>query len=141
MRNKKLNYNRQIMLGVMALAVAVLVVVVAFWVWCFPNGTVAPIQLKARYTVVFTESFGTDSTQVYLNDSLVFDGCPSDFSLPLSCGNGEDDVLMVADAVTDVLYTFPLEAGKSRVCLTREGREVKMQQEEAKKAASNEKKQ
>lgn len=129
MRNKRLNYNRQIMLGVMALAVAVLVVVVAFWVWCFPNGTATPTPLKARYTVVFSESFGTDSTQVYLNDSLVFDGRPSDFSLPLVCGSGEGDVLMVADAVSDVLYTFPLEAEKSRLCLTREGGEVKMRQE------------
>ncbi len=42
MRNKKVNYNRQIMMGVMALAVAVFVVVVAFWVWCFPNGAAVP---------------------------------------------------------------------------------------------------
>lgn len=141
MRNKKLNYNRQIMMGVMALAVAVFVVVVAFWVWCFPNGTAVLSPVAARYTVAFSESFGADSIQVYLNDSLVFEGRPSGFSLPLSAGNGEDDVLMVADVVSDVLYTFPLEPGKQQVCLAREGNEVKMRQEEAKKGASDEKKQ
>ena len=39
MRNRKLNHNKGIMLGIMAMAVVVLAVVVVFWLWCFPEGS------------------------------------------------------------------------------------------------------
>lgn len=39
MRKNKLNHNRAIMMGVMAMSMVVLIVVVIFWMWCFPAGT------------------------------------------------------------------------------------------------------
>ncbi|MCM1109323.1 MAG: hypothetical protein NC388_09815 [Clostridium sp.] len=140
MRNKKLNHNRQIMLGVMSLAVVVFIVVVAFWVWCFPNGTAAPVAASG-YTIRFSESFEGDSIQVHLNDSLLFDGvvAGADFSLPAE-GCGEQDVLMVGDARLDVLYTFTLEQGHPVVNLTKEAGGVKMRQSDTKNAVRDEKK-
>lgn len=39
MKKNKLNHNRAIMMGIMAMSLVVLAVVIFFWMWCFPAGT------------------------------------------------------------------------------------------------------
>lgn len=72
MRKNKLNHNRQIMFGIMAMAIVVLGAVIFFWMWCLPEGGVVAKKNVNRCVVSIDRSFTGDSIQMALNDSIVY---------------------------------------------------------------------
>lgn len=108
MRQNRLNHNRSIMFGIMALALVVLVVVVMFWMWCFPQVT-GEENVLPRYVVEIPEGTLPDTVMVQLNDSLLYhDVLPGDTLRMDIEGSAEQNLLMVTDVGEGMNYTFVL---------------------------------
>lgn len=131
MRQRRLNHNKDIMLGVMALAVVVLGVVVFFWMWCFPDGTPHEDAEKMDYRFLLADGFRGDSVQLRMNDSLVFSGKVPRDSLEISIGMpGEEYVLMVGLPQADRVSSFGLPPKGAAVLLRNNGGRVEMELQE-----------
>lgn len=117
MRKNKLNHNKEMMLGVMALAVVVLCTVIFFWMWCFPNGTTAEAT-TARYRIRLVDNFHDDSLQIQIGDSVVFDRATGigseEIDARVACA---DSFMMVACPSTGRVSSFTLPADSARITL------------------------
>lgn len=119
MRKNRLNHNRDIMLGVMALAVVVLGVVIFFWMWCFPNGTPREDAAAMNYRFLLADGFRGDSVQLMLNDSVIFDGTVwSDSQAVAATLPKGSHVLMVFRPLSDTVSTFELPDKSSEITLS-----------------------
>lgn len=118
MRNRKLNHNKGIMLGIMAMAVVVLAVVVVFWLWCFPDGSLQAETDENNTRIVLAEGFCGDSIQLTVNDTLLLDCRVGADSLEVPVDLPEENhLLMVAFPEHDVVTSFDLPAGVKQVVL------------------------
>lgn len=128
MRNKRLNHNKDIMLGVMALAIVVLAVVVVFWMWCFPDGTPQPPSDERAVCKIRLEGFRGDSIQLQLNDSLFFSQAIGTDTATASVGlHDETCVLMVMQPLSDRVSSFELPADASSISLQKHDENIKME--------------
>lgn len=117
MRHKRLDHNRGIMLGIMAMAIVVLGVVVAFWLWCFPGmfGPEGTAQQQPARMIVLTQGFCQQEVSLQLNDSILYQDRLTQDSLVLPLPpSAEEQLLMVSLPRTGYTYSFALPAGKGR---------------------------
>ena len=128
MKKNKLNHNREIMLGVMALAVVSLGVVVFFWLWCFLGGAPRTEAFRSEYRFLLADGFRGDRVQLQLNDSIVF-------SRTVECDSPEVAVrvpeemcfLMVIRPLSDRVSSFELPAKGADVVLRSRDGNVEME--------------
>lgn len=124
MRKNKLNHNRQIMFGIMAMAIVVLGAVMFFWMWCLPDGGMEVKQDANRCIVRIDEAFVGDSIQMALNDSVVYEKVVTelDSSVIFSVA-GSDMLLMVSDVQSGMIVSseVPERGGRFKLsCLNGE---------------------
>ena len=115
MRHKRLDHNRGIMLGIMAMAIVVLSVVVTFWLWCFPGmfGPEGTVQQQPARMIVLTQGFCQQEVSLQLNDSILYQDQLMQDSLVLPLPpSAEEQLLMVSLPRTGYTYSFALPAGK-----------------------------
>lgn len=101
------------MIGVAAMAVAVLFVVILFLSLCFDKLEAQDNRAKNYYQVELATSFVGEETQIYVNDSLLYDAVGTD-SVRLQFKPFEDQhLLMVVDKSTGNTRSFNL---KEKAC-------------------------
>ncbi len=127
MRHNKLNHNRGIMMGIMAMALVVLTVTIIFWMWCFPTVKAEPEAPMAGCTVTMGAGFSADSVQVHWNDSLLFAGKVGAGGARFGAPVGEA-LLMVADMVTDSVFSFEVQAETRRIDLQKQAGQIQIRQ-------------
>ena len=128
MKRNRLNHNREIMMGVMALAVVVLGVVIFFWMWCFPNGTPHANTSQTSYCFLLTDGFRGDSVRLRMNDSVVFNRTVHTDSFEVSVQMPKGDCfLMVELPEADMVSSFELPSEGAVIGLRNRNGHVDMQ--------------
>ncbi len=123
MKHNKLNHNRSIMLGIMAMALVVLTVTIVFWMWCFPRPLSESTEVEAPCVVDLSTDFAGDSLHVYWNDSLLYSGTVDTAGARFGAPGGEA-LLMVGDVCADLASSFTVEEGVRRVHLKKRDGQV-----------------
>ena len=109
---KHLNRNKQFLIGIGVLAFAVLLVVVLFLSMSYDKleEQMKVVTTQGYYQIEFEADIVGESAQVYVNDSLLFDGEISSDSLKIRFRPfGEQHLLMMVDKKSDIARNFNLQ--------------------------------
>ncbi|MBQ2507686.1 MAG: hypothetical protein II530_04285 [Bacteroidaceae bacterium] len=115
---KHLNRNKQFLIGIGVLAFAVLLVVVLFLSMSYDKleEQMKVVTTQGYYQIEFEADIVGESAQVYVNDSLLFDGEISSDSLKIRFRPfGEQHLLMMVDKKSDIARNFNLQEKACKV--------------------------
>lgn len=120
-----LNRNRQFLVGIAAMAFAVLFVVILFLSLCFGKMEAPNKDKKNYYQLELASSFLGQETQLYVNDSLLFDALVETDTLKIQFSPfDEQHQLFVVDKESGNTRSFNLQEKACKVLIQKnnEGR-------------------
>lgn len=114
-----MNHNKQFLVGVAAMSFAVLFVVVFFLTLCFEK--METVESKGYYQLELADGFVGDSTQIYVNDSLLLEQVVHTDTLKIRFKPFEEQhLLMVSDLSTQRTRSYNLPKEVCRVILSKD---------------------
>lgn len=125
MKKNKLNHNKQIMFGIMAMAIVVLCVVIFFWMWCLPPGGLQAGNIAER-SIILNENLMGDSLQIIVGDDTVYNArSTGNESVKFTVPNGTS-AFIVIDVRNTCANTFEIPETDKDIILERVGNDIKM---------------
>lgn len=116
---KHLNHNKQFLVGVAAMSFAVLFVVIFFLSLSFEK--MEEVEAKGFYQLELAQGFVGDSTQIYVNDSLLYENVVATDTLKITFKPfDEQHLLMVSDLTTQRTRSYNLPKETCRVILSKD---------------------
>lgn len=103
-----LNRNKQFLVGIAAMAFAVLFVVILFLSMCFGKLETQDTRKKNFYQLELADAFVGQETQIYVNDSLLYDAPVEDSTCIRFKPFEEQHLLMVVDKQSGNTRSFNL---------------------------------
>lgn len=121
MAKSHLNTNKQFMIGngILAFAVIIVVVIFVYMSLRLSRDENAVRSYKETYSVMIDGTLTGDSLQIFVNDSVIYDGAPEGAGHLVTVNRfAEENSLLVVDRRTDYVSTFPLSESGETVLLS-----------------------
>ncbi len=126
MKKNKLNHNKQIMFGIMAMAIVVLCVVIFFWMWCLPPDG-QHTGSRPEHSIILNENLMGDSLQIIVGEDTLYSArVTGNESVTFTVPNGTS-AFIVVDIRNACANTFEIPETGKNIMLERMGNDIKMQ--------------